>query len=139
MKEIPQIQEVMTPSPHTVGYDRPLSEARRLMRDYSIRHLPVVRGDNLIGMLSDRDLKLAEAMESAYQKSTGLSVLVEDVCSHGAYQVAPTESLAHVVISMAREGVGSAVIVDAGEVVGIFTTMDACRCFADFLEAGNLY
>src|SRR5262249_3267890 len=56
-KEAPmRAGELMTAFPATVTSQAPVAEALDLMRDMDIRHLPVVDGGALIGMLSDRDL-----------------------------------------------------------------------------------
>ena len=44
MNSIPQIKAVMTPFPHWIASERPVSEAVRLMADHSIRHLAVKSG-----------------------------------------------------------------------------------------------
>jgi acetoin utilization protein AcuB len=50
------------------------------------------------------------------------------------YQVAPETPINEVANTMAKERLGSAVVVKNGRVVGIFTTVDACRCLAEVLE-----
>ncbi len=66
MKQIPQIQTYMTPMPHSIGNDIGLKKALEMMREYRIRHLPVQEEGRLIGILTDRDLKLASSFEGAY-------------------------------------------------------------------------
>ena len=58
MKRIPSIKTVMTPFPHAVDAAADVDEALEFMREHSIRHLPVTEAGVLIGMVSDRDLKL---------------------------------------------------------------------------------
>jgi acetoin utilization protein AcuB len=55
-KAIPHVERYMTTSPHTVGQDQKLSQAHKIMRAHEIRHLPVLQGGKLVGVLSDRDL-----------------------------------------------------------------------------------
>ncbi len=43
-KAIPSVQKYMTTSPHTIGEDQPMAVAHQMMREYKIRHLPVLRG-----------------------------------------------------------------------------------------------
>src|SRR5690242_1905417 len=56
----PTVDRYMTPSPHTIGQDEPLSAAHELMRAHSIRHLPVLEGRALVGLVSLGDLHLLE-------------------------------------------------------------------------------
>lgn len=59
------IGEVMTPAPITVGSHGTMSRALRLMRDAGVRHLPVVDGDILLGMVSARDARPAQLADFA--------------------------------------------------------------------------
>ena len=55
-KPIPTLQKYMTTTPHTINKDQPLAYAHKVMRDHKIRHLPVLDGDSLAGMVSIGDL-----------------------------------------------------------------------------------
>jgi len=49
------VKDVMTPNPDTVGCDTTAIEALRLMQDGGYRHLPVVDGERVLGLVSRRD------------------------------------------------------------------------------------
>src|SRR5690348_254046 len=51
-----RVQEIMTRNPVTVTPDASVAEVWDLMREHAIRHIPVLDGGALVGMLSDRDL-----------------------------------------------------------------------------------
>ena len=54
------VAEIMTREPYTLGPDNSLAEARQLMAEHHIRHIPVVSGEaSLIGLVSHRDLMAA--------------------------------------------------------------------------------
>ncbi|HSO39335.1 MAG TPA: CBS domain-containing protein [Labilithrix sp.] len=129
-KPIPTIQKHMTTSPHSIGIDQPLSKAHQFMREHSIRHLPVLNGGKLVGMLSDRDLHLVESLKGVDPDQ----VLVEDAMSSTIYAVTPDLPLDEVVSTMAEHKYGSAVVMQNGKVVGIFTTVDVCRTLAELLH-----
>lgn len=129
-KPIPTIQKHMTTSPHSIGIDQPLSKAHQFMREHSIRHLPVLNGGKLVGMLSDRDLHLVESLKGVDPDK----VLVEDAMSSTIYSVTPDLPLDEVVSTMAEHKYGSAVVMQNGKVVGIFTTVDVCRTLAELLH-----
>ncbi len=101
------------------------------MRDHQIRHLPVLHGGKLVGVLSDRDLHLIETLRDVDPET----VTVEEAMSPTVYTIPPKAALDEVVREMARHKYGCAVIEDLGKVVGVFTTVDALRAFADMLEA----
>jgi acetoin utilization protein AcuB len=124
-----RISAYMTPSPHTIGRDRPLSEAHRIMRDHAIRHLPVLDGAQLVGVVTLRDLHFIETLRDAQPEL----VLVEEAMTPDPYVVAPNESLERVAQVMAREKYGSAIVAQGGRVVGVFTLVDGMRALAALL------
>jgi acetoin utilization protein AcuB len=129
-KPIPSIQNYMTSSPHTVGTDQTLAHAHALLHQHKIRHLPVLRGGDLVGMLTERDLALVEALKDVEPSE----VLVEEAMSTGVYAVAPDAPLDQVVSEMAAKKYGSAVVVQNNRVVGIFTNVDLCVAFVELLR-----
>jgi len=60
-----QVGEVMTRSPVTVTPDMKLSEARELMAQHKVRRLPVMKGEEIVGILSLGDVALADASDRA--------------------------------------------------------------------------
>jgi acetoin utilization protein AcuB len=121
------IAKYMTQHPHTIGSDRTVSEAARQMRELKIRHLPVLRGGQLEGLISDRDLRIILSFREVDPTATPIS----DAIPQETYVVAPDTPLAEVAAEMAKHKYGSAVVMDGNQVVGIFTTVDACRALAD--------
>lgn len=128
---IPKIEKYMTPTPRTIGQEQTLAAAHRLMRDERIRHLPVLEGGRLVGMLSDRDLHLIESLKDVDPEK----VPVEDAMTPTPYTVEPDAPLDEVVATMAQHRYGSALVERRGKVVGIFTAVDALRAFAELLQA----
>jgi acetoin utilization protein AcuB len=128
---IDTIESFMTRSVHTVGTKSPLAEAHRMMNDHGIRHLPVLEGGRLVGLVSQRDLHLIETLKDVDPKE----VLVEEAMSQDAYTVAPEAPLAEVAREMARHKYGSAVIIRGAVVLGIFTTTDALMALDTVLTA----
>jgi acetoin utilization protein AcuB len=129
MKAMPLIQKFMTAMPHTVGHDIPLKKAKAMMKDYQIRHLPVLDGGKLVGMLTERDMNLA----SSFQGSAELTA--ENVMMPMTYVVRPDSPLNEVAMEMSEKKYGSAVVQqENGKVVGIFTAVDALRVLADLLH-----
>ncbi|HSI05303.1 MAG: CBS domain-containing protein [Myxococcota bacterium] len=129
-KPVPQIRKYMTTTPITMGAEQTLATASAKMTEHRVRHLPVLKGGKLVGIISDRDVRLAESFQGVDPKVEPLDfVMTNDV-----YTVGPETPLDEVVGHMAETKVGSAIVVDAGHVVGVFTTTDACRALAELLE-----
>ena len=125
-----RITDVMTHAPVTIGADCSLTEARAVMDRHAIRHLPVMRLGRLVGLVSERELDLlltapeVDADTAAVSRAMTVSPLV----------VAPDESVGVVAERMANLKVGSAVVLRRGEVVGVFTTVDALRALANLTK-----
>jgi acetoin utilization protein AcuB len=129
-KPIPPVSKFMTTTPVSIKSDASLAEAEKMMNEHSIRHLPVVDGQKLLGIISDRDVNFVESFPDVDPRQ----VLVGRTMRGTPYSVAPETPLDEVAFTMAEERYGSAVIVQNGHVVGIFTTVDACRCLSELLE-----
>lgn len=115
------ISRFMTKSPHTIGINATLAEARDRMNRYGLRHLPVLQAGALVGLLSQRDIQLLETLKDVDPKT----VKVEEAMSQDVLSVEPEASIAEVARRMAERRCGSAVIERRGEILGIFTTVDA--------------
>jgi acetoin utilization protein AcuB len=130
MKQIPQIQKFMTTMPQTIGKDIPIKTALGMMREHRIRHLPVQDGGKLVGILTDRDLKLAASFTGSEE------LKVEEVMTPEPYTVNPETPLDRVVFEMAEHKYGCAVIQQKnGKVVGIFTATDGMRVLGETLQS----
>ncbi|MEZ4390835.1 MAG: CBS domain-containing protein [Polyangiales bacterium] len=129
-KPIPRIARYMSTTPYTVGRDQTLEVAHKLLREHHVRHLPVLEGGRLVGVISDRDLALIETLRDVDPGK----VSVEDAMTQAPYTVSPDASLDEVVSTMAEHRYGSAIVVDNGKVVGVFTTVDALTALADLLH-----
>ena len=129
-KPIPSIQKYMTTTPHSIGSEQTIAKAASMMSQHHIRHLPVLHGGHLLGILTDRDIKLIESFKDV----DVTKVSVEEAMTEQPYTVSPDAPLDEVVQTMAEKKLGSAVIVQNHKVVGIFTTVDACQALAELLN-----
>jgi acetoin utilization protein AcuB len=129
-KNVP-ISAFMTKSPHTVGRSQTLAHAHEVMRKHHIRHLPVLDGGKLVGLVTERDLRLIETLKDVDPSQ----VTVDEAMSQEVYSVTPDALLADVAKAMAEHKYGSAIVMEAGaKVVGIFTTVDAMSALSDLLQ-----
>jgi acetoin utilization protein AcuB len=130
-KAIPSVQKFMTYQPHTIGNDQTIEQAQKVMRDLRVRHLPVLKGGQLVGILTERDINLVLSFEN----SKAGQMKVEEACSERPYTTSPSTPLDQVVDHMAEKKYGSAIVTDNGKVVGIFTDVDAMRALAELLNS----
>jgi acetoin utilization protein AcuB len=129
-KPIPTIQKYMTPAPHSIGSEQTIATAARMMNDHHVRHLPVLHGGRLLGILTDRDIKLIES----FRDVDAATVRVDEAMTEQPYTVGPDAQLDEVVETMAANKYGSAVVMQNQKVVGIFTTVDAREALAGLLR-----
>ena len=121
----------MTPFPYSVDVDAPLAEAQEFMRQRHIRHLPVTDDQKLVGVLTDRDIKLYLGPDFDYPNQQ--EALVKDVFLDHPYIVDLNERLDKVLKTMAERHIGSVLVTRNGKLAGVFTSTDACQSFAEYL------
>ena len=125
-----QIQTVMSHFPHAIGVDQPTSVAEKMMEEHNIRHLPVQDTGRLIGVVTSRDIDFARARDAGEMEHA----FVRDIFTNEPYIVEPTTPISAVARHMAHEHIGCALIAEAGKLLGVFTTVDACRTLAESLS-----
>jgi CBS domain-containing protein len=132
MKKMPVLKTAMTPFPYSVGVDASFDEASELMGRHNVRHLPVTREHQVIGVITDRDM--TSAMHVRAQSSDSGELRVRDLYMADPYIVSIDEPIDNVLLTMAERHIGSAIVTKAGKLVGIFTSVDACRIFGEYLH-----
>jgi len=111
-----------------------LAEVQRLMHDNRIRHVPVVSGKRLVGILTDRDVREASPSpattltrgEIAYQMET---TPIETCMTKDVVWLGPGISMANAARELLQRAIGCLPIVDNGTLVGVVTDMDCLRAF----------
>ncbi len=131
LKEMPRVKAVMTPFPYSIERAETLERARKMMRTHRIHHLPVLQDGVPVGILSHRELQLSMNRSGDDPDS---SPTVADVRTEKVYVVDLSEPLDRVLLHMAREHVGAALVVKEERLAGIFTLTDACQCLAESLR-----
>jgi acetoin utilization protein AcuB len=124
------IEKYMTIAPKTIGFDQSLETATEYMRKLHVRHLPVLKGGKLIGIVSDRDINLV----LTFAKQDALALPVEEALTPDPYFTTVDASLADVAAKMAEKKYGCALVMEGNHVVGIFTAVDALRALTDILQ-----
>jgi acetoin utilization protein AcuB len=128
---MPTVMQYMTRYPLTIGKDATMSQAHDLMRKHLLRHLPVLDGGKLVGIVSERDLHLIETLPD----SDPDEVSVEEAMTIDVFTVLVDAPIDEVVESMAERKLGSAIVVNRrGGLEGIFTSVDALQALATLLR-----
>ena len=114
------IRDAMTEDPRSIGASASVVEAARLMREEHIGSLPVTDDEQLVGMVTDRDITTRVVAESADPKTTS----VGDVYSRDLISVEPDKDLDDALRRMARHQVRRLPVVENGRLVGIVAQAD---------------
>lgn len=118
---IPTIADCMTRDPVTIPSDLSLADAQLRMFDYGIRHLPVVDGGHVVGIVSERDIAMITGIPGVDKNR----VQIVEAMVPNPYIVGPNTPLLDVCSAMLEHKMGSAVIMDQGKLLGIFSIVDA--------------
>ncbi len=118
------VSEYMTQVPHSVGHDMGIDKAKELMTKYSCHHLPVLDGGQLVGVISDRDIRTAEKVDRAKE------LKIEDFMTEEPVVVPPNQDVYQVAMLMHEKKIGSVIISGTENTPwGIFTATDALHFF----------
>ncbi len=127
-----KIKNWMTSNPITVKPNTPVMEASKLMKEHGIRRLPVVKGDQVVGIVTHRNL-----LEAAPSAATTLSIHelnyliakleVKEVMQKDPICVSPDDSVMDVMLMGQEKGIGAFPVVDNGRLVGIVTETEIFR------------
>lgn len=129
MKNHWTVQNFMSSLPRTIGAQQSLKKAMDIMQEHQIRHLPVLDGKKLVGVLTERDIAVARNFQGSAE------LRVDGVMMPMTYAVGPETPLEEVAQAMAEHKFGSVVVQNhAGEVVGIFTSNDALRALSEIIR-----
>jgi CBS domain-containing protein len=117
------VREAMTASPTSISSDATVVEAARLLTSEDVGSLPVVEGDKLVGVVTDRDLVLRVLAKDLDPNK----VPVADACTHDPAVARPAEPLDAALQRMAEKQVRRLPVVDDGRLVGILAQADVAR------------
>jgi CBS domain-containing protein len=117
------VRDLMTAGPTSVPSDAMAVEAARRMLADDVGSLPVVDGETLVGMVTDRDLVLKVVAKDLDPNK----IPVADVCTQNPVTVGAEESLDEALQRMAKEQVRRLPVVSDGQLVGILAQADVAR------------
>ncbi|MGH9462345.1 MAG: CBS domain-containing protein [Vicinamibacteria bacterium] len=134
-----RIGAYMTKEPFTVGEDASMKEAVDLLRQHHIRHLPVVVGPKLIGIVTDRDIRKASpSLLSGVDMSEYEEVLantpISRVMTREPFTVTADTELREAVQVLVDKKVGALPVVNGEDLIGIFTEIDALKVLLGVLS-----
>lgn len=115
------VGQFMTRDPYVIDGGLNLVDTYTRMFQLQVRHLPVYRDGHLVGIITDRDIGHTLAVEGLDPRRT----TVESVCTPEPYVCDPGSPLGQVIWDMSQRKIGAALVMREGQLVGIFTVIDA--------------
>ncbi len=130
------VSEWMTRKVFTVSPEQSISDAAKIAKERGIKHLPVVKGDKLKGILSDRDIK-----EYVPSKATSLDVYelhyllartrVKEIMKKEVFTASPDMPVEEAALIMHDNNIGCLPVVEKGRIAGIISDRDIFRILVD--------
>ncbi len=111
----------------TIGKYSTVSDAINLMKKHSIRHLPVIEEGELIGWVTESDIR------GAYIASLIEQVSIEDIMIKDPITISQDANLEEAAELLYRHGIGGLPVVDKGKLVGVITVADIMAAFIEVM------
>ncbi|WP_417857622.1 CBS domain-containing protein [Xanthomarina gelatinilytica] len=130
MKKRELVSKIMSTNLITVNLTNNLVDAEKLFNENSIRHIPVVSGDDIIGILSLTDLLRVSFVDTYGSDESNVDTAVynmlsiEQVMVKNLVSVSSTQTIKEVAEVLAKNEFHALPVVDSGKLVGIVTTTD---------------
>lgn len=121
-----EMLHIMTRHPETIRPDETLAKAKEIMDVAGFRRLPVVSNGDVVGMLTERNLR----SHAGYLESTRVNAAM----SSPVISVGPNSTVQEAARLMLLHKVGGLPVIDNGKLVGIVTTIDMIRAFLQVVE-----
>jgi acetoin utilization protein AcuB len=133
-----KVLDIMTSNPLSVSPTETIGQADELMNTNRIRQLPVVEGKELVGIVTDRDVRSflsGSLLESPEARERTLGTEVREIMTTEPITVAPDDELQEAVETLIEQKIGGIPVVDeTAGLVGIVTYVDVLRCFLNRLQ-----
>lgn len=122
------VEEFTTPDPIIACENTNLYDLAYMMKKNSVRHLPIMRGKKVVGILSDRDLRVVSALTISQK----MLVEARDIMVYNPVVVTTGTSLDEVALIMSQKKIGSVIVNDENDdFFGIFTATDALNALVE--------
>jgi acetoin utilization protein AcuB len=133
------VSDWMVPDPVTVGPRATVAEAEAVLEARRIRHLPVLEGDRLVGLITDRDVRLASMPRPRKEPNHPDALLqlirVEQVMTRDPATASPDMPIAEAARRMLEHRYGGLPVVKDGRLVGIITQGDLLKALIALVRA----
>ncbi len=132
----------MMRNPVVVDEDDSMKTAMDVLKERGIRHLPVVKADKLVGIVTERDIKQASPSSATALEIREIYYLLDKVkmkqiMTRRPYTVSPADTIEEAALLMREKKIGCLPVVEGGKLVGILTETDILDAFLDAMGVGG--
>ncbi len=124
------VEEFTTPDPMSIDVSMGFVELLKLMNQNEIRHLPVLRDNQLAGIISDRDVRLFAGMPAEERNN----LTAGDIMSENLISVEADTPLDQVAYIMSSKKISCLIVRENDEFLGLFTATDALNALVELLR-----
>lgn len=121
------VEEFTTPNPTTASEDTPVEEIARIMKEQGIRHIPILRGSQVVGIISDRDIRVVSGLNIQEKRL----IQAGDIMARDPVTVSAEDTLDKVAYEMSNRKIGSVIVNEGDKFLGIFTVTDALNALIE--------
>ncbi len=135
-----RVKDRMRRSLVSIAQSDTLDHALTTLKRFNIRHLPVVKGDRVVGIVSDRDVKKAAPSPFDYPTAEEFraftsAVSVKEIMTKEVITVAPLTPIEEAASLMSQKRIGALPVVQEGRLVGMITETDVLGVMTEMMGA----
>jgi CBS domain-containing protein len=128
IKKRAHVDEIMSKQIHSVSLQHSIKDVENIMHENCIRHVPVVSGDHLLGLISQTDLERISFVELGDDQNVKANIFnaysIEQVMTKNLNSVRSDDTIKDAAEIMSLGAYHSLPVVDDNKLVGILTTTD---------------
>lgn len=125
------VEEFTTPDPVTASENSSTEELQQLMTEHGIRHVPIMKGNQVVGIVSERDLKVVAGLDLKEKQL----VRAVDIMAREPFSVDAQSTLDEVAYEMSSRKIGSVIVNEGSKFLGIFTSTDALNALIEITRS----
>lgn len=125
------VEEFTTPDPITAEESSSIADLRKIMDTHGVRHIPITRQGSVVGLVSDRDLRVVAGLEMREK----LLVRASDIMAPDPVTVQSQTTLDEVALEMSQRKIGSVIVNEGDKFMGIFTVTDALNALIEITRS----
>lgn len=126
------VEEFTTPDPVALTEDATVDDLIEVMKNAGIRHIPILKNGKVVGVVSDRDVRVVSGLD--FQEKN--LVQARDIMARDPVTVSSETPLEEVALEMSRQKIGSVIVTEGDQFLGIFTVTDALNALIE-ISRGN--